>query len=143
MLNPEQKATALSEISKEILDENGLGDFGSSDAADDGSSGDAGDVAKFGDVVSFEDGSTLTASAPVTFKRDEYAAGGEDFKHHVKFKVTFVNKSGEVFDPALTTGSVTSGEREGDSVYQDGLDAPDNKILPGKKITWWMGPHRR
>ena len=31
------------------------------------------------------------------------------------------------------------GGVEGDSVYQDGLDAPDNPVLPGKSVTWWMG----
>ncbi len=66
-------------------------------------------------------------------------AGGEDFKHAVKVKLTFTNGTKKTFDPTLTTGNITSGDREGDSIFQDGLDAPDNKILPGRKITWWMG----
>ena len=57
----------------------------------------------------------------------------------MKFKVTFTNKSDEIFDPSLTAGDVSSGGEEGESVYQDGLDAPDNKLLPGKSVTWWMG----
>jgi hypothetical protein len=96
-------------------------------------------VYAFGETVRFEDGSTLVASAPVKFTRDEFAFGGDDYKHHVKVKVTFTNNSDKVFDPALTTGAMSSGEREGDSVFQDGLDAPENKLLPGKKVTWWMG----
>ena len=96
-------------------------------------------VYHFGATVKFEDGSTLTAGQPTKFVPGEYAAGGEKFKHHVKFKITFVNHSGKVFDPSLTQGTVSSGDTEGASVYEDGLDAPDNKLLPGKKVTWWMG----
>lgn len=96
-------------------------------------------VYRFGDTVTFGDGNTLTVGKPVKFERDQWAAGGEDYKHAVKFKVTFVNNSDEVFDPALTSGNATSGEREGESIFQSGLDAPDNKVLPGKKVTWWMG----
>ena len=24
-------------------------------------------------------------------------------------------------------------------MYQDRLDAPENKVLPGKSVSWWMG----
>jgi len=58
---------------------------------------------------------------------------------YLKFKCTFTNKTKEVFDPALTTASASAGGEEGESVYQDGLDAPDNPVLPGKSVTWWMG----
>jgi hypothetical protein len=128
-LNSDQRQAVVAKIAQDL--------FAQSTADTD--SGDSSKVYKFGQTVTFEDGSTLVAGPPVKFTPDQYAAGGEKFKYHVKFKVTFTNKTSEVFDPTLTTGSVTSGEREGDSVYQDGLDAPDNKILPGKRITWWMG----
>jgi hypothetical protein len=96
-------------------------------------------VYHFGTTATFEDGSTLKAGQPVLFVRDQYAAGGEKQKHHVKVKLTFTNNTKKVFDPALTTESITSGDSEGDSVFQDGLDSPDNKILPGHKVTWWVG----
>jgi hypothetical protein len=96
-------------------------------------------VYHFGRNVRFKDGSTLKVGEPVEFTRDKYAAGGEKFKHDVKFKVTFTNNSKRIFDPALTTGSVSSGDAEGESIFQEGLDAPDNKLLPGRKVTWWMG----
>ncbi|MEU4242948.1 hypothetical protein [Actinoplanes sp. NPDC026619] len=96
-------------------------------------------VYKFGQTVKFKDGSTLTVSKPQTFKRDKYAAGGEKSKIFVKFKSTFKNNTKEVFDPALTTGSVSAGGEEGDDIYQDGFDTPQNKLLPGKSVTWWMG----
>lgn len=96
-------------------------------------------VYHFGQTVRFDDGSTLTAGKPVTFVRDQYASGGEKQKHHVKIRLTFANNTKKIFDPTLTTESITSGDTEGDSVYQDGLDSPDNKLLPGHKVTWWVG----
>lgn len=117
------------------------GDTTGQNAADEGDAGSGlpDGVYRFGSTVKFGDGSTLQVGKPVKFKRDEFAAGGEDFKHAVKVKLTFTNGTKKTFDPTLTTGNITSGDREGDSIFQDGLDAPDNKILPGRKITWWMG----
>ena len=97
------------------------------------------DVFPFGEEVVFDDGSTLVVSPPQALVRDEFAFGGEDFPAHVQFELTFTNNTDEVFDPTFTTGGVTSGGVEGDSVFQDGLDAPDNPVLPGQSITWSMG----
>jgi hypothetical protein len=108
------------------------GGTGADAASDDG-------VYAFGDTVTFEDGSTLTVEAPVKFRPKRFAAGGEAFPAHVKYQATFTNNTDEVFDPALSSGSVSSAGIEGDSVFQDGLDAPDNPVLPGKSVTWWMG----
>lgn len=96
-------------------------------------------VYKFGAMVRFKDGSTLTVGKPAAFRRDQYAVGGEGRKFALKFKATFKNNTAEVFDPALTSASVSAGGVEGDSIFQDGLDAPDNKVLPGKSVTWSMG----
>lgn len=93
----------------------------------------------FGTTVKFKDGSTLAVGRPQKFTRTNYHSGGENFKTHLKFKATFKNNTQEVFDPALTTGAVSGGGLEGDSVYGPGLDAPDNKVLPGKSVTWYMG----
>jgi hypothetical protein len=96
-------------------------------------------VYKFGQTVKFKDGSTLTVGKPVKFTPDEYAVTGEKKPVYVKFKSTFANNTKTIFDPALTSASASGGGEEGESVYQDGLDAPENKILPGKSVTWWMG----
>jgi hypothetical protein len=97
------------------------------------------DLHPFGETVRFADGSTLTTGAPTPFTPTDVAFGGEEFPHHVKVKVTFVNNSEKVFDPTLSVGSVTSGDREGQPVYQTAFDPPDNAILPGKRVTWWLG----
>jgi hypothetical protein len=96
-------------------------------------------VLRFGEVATFADGSTLTAGEPRPFTRSEIAAGGEDFDQHMKVKITFVNNSGEPFDPSLTTTSMVSGEREGDEVFQEDLVYPESTVRPGRKITWWTG----
>jgi hypothetical protein len=96
-------------------------------------------VHPFGETVRFADGSTITTGAPTPFTPTDVAFGGEDFAHHVKVKITFVNNSDKVFDPSLTVGAVTSGDREGRPVYQAAFDPPDNAILPGKRVTWWLG----
>jgi len=101
--------------------------------------GDAEGVYKFGQTVKFRDGSTLTVGKPVTFKRDQFAMGGEKQKVSLKFKATFKNNTDEVFDPTLTTAAASAAGEEGESIFQEGLDAPDNKVLPGKSVTWWMG----
>ena len=101
-------------------------------------SGDRG-VYRFGQAVKFKDGSTLTVGKPVKFTPDRYAVVGEKKPVYLKFKATFKNNTKEIFDPALTTGAASAAGTEGESVYQDGLDAPDNKVLPGKSVTWWMG----
>jgi hypothetical protein len=103
------------------------------------SDGSPAGVTKFGAVATFKDSSTLTCAKPVPFKRDQYASGGETAKALLKTKCTFTNHSSKVFNPSGTTGSMSAGGAEGDSVYQAGLDAPDNPVLPGKSVSWWMG----
>jgi hypothetical protein len=96
-------------------------------------------VHAYGETVTFKDGSTLKCLKPVSFKPDEFAMGGKEFPIHVKSRCTFVNKTTEVFNPALTNANMSSDGVEGESVYQSGLDAPENPVLPGKSVTWWMG----
>jgi hypothetical protein len=112
-------------------------------AASDGGSADDKAATKgvfhFGETVTYKDGSTLKVEAPVAFKPGKYSAGGEKFAAHVKYRATFTNNTKKVFDPAMSDANVTSAGVEGESVYQNGLDAPDNPVLPGKSVTWWMG----
>jgi hypothetical protein len=96
-------------------------------------------VYKFDQTVKFDDGSTLKVAKAVKFKPDEYAIVGEKRPVYVKFKATFTNKTKEVYDPSLTTASASADGEEGESVYQSGLGTPDNKVLPGKSVSWWMG----
>lgn len=96
-------------------------------------------VYKFGQTVKFADGSTLTVGKPVKFTPDEYAVTGDRKPLYLKFRATFRNNTQAVFDPTLTSASASAAGEEGESVYQDGLGTPDNKVLPGRSVSWWMG----
>jgi hypothetical protein len=117
-------------------------DSSGSNGKDAGSSGTAtapAGVYKFGQTIKFDDGSTLQVAKAVKFTPDQYAVTGAKKPEYVKFKATFVNKTNQVYDPSLTSASASAGGEEAESVYQDGLSTPDNKVLPGKSVTWWMG----
>jgi hypothetical protein len=93
----------------------------------------------FGETVTFPDGSTLTAGPPVEFTPDDVALGGDRYERHVKFKVTYVNRGDEEFDPGRSAGSVSSDGTEGEPVDETALQAPPEKVEPGDRATWWLG----
>lgn len=128
---------ALDEVSKSL--DTSVGTAGPSGAPQSGGSQPTVDAVKFGGTVTFKDSSTLTCETPVSFKRDQFAAGGENAMVLLKVKCTFTNRSGKTFEPGLTSGSMTADGVEGESVFQQGLDAPDNPVLSGRSVTWWMG----
>lgn len=131
----------VNDLGKAIESAGPTGTIGSSAGAGkpSGPSGETEGVIPFESTATFKDSSTLMCSRPVHFKRAEFAAGAEKAKVHLKSKCTFTNHSGKVFNPAGTSGRMSANGAEGESVYQDGLDAPDNPVLPGKSVTWWMG----
>lgn len=102
-------------------------------------SGDSG-TATFGETWEYDDGLTVTVSAPEAFSPTDTAAGGEAFDHHVKFTVTVVNGTGAPFDPSMITESVQSDNMEGDAVFDDGLEgAPMTTVLDGRETTFDVG----
>ncbi|MDQ1288159.1 MAG: hypothetical protein QG622_1724 [Actinomycetota bacterium] len=130
---------AINDVSKAIKTTGPIDPTGVAGSSGKGRSSDAQGVTKFGSMVTFKDRSTLTCSRPVTFKRAEYAAGGEEANVFLKSRCTFTNRSGQTFKPALSSGSMSAGGVEGEPVFQKGLDAPDNPVLNGRSVTWWMG----
>jgi hypothetical protein len=112
---------------------------GSIPAAPAASSSAPSGVATFGSVVTFADKSTLTCTKPVSFVRDQYAAGGQNSSHFLKSKCTFVNNSANVFNPSLTSVSMSAGGAEGDQIFQDGLGTPTNPVLPSRSVSWVVG----
>ena len=125
----------------EDIDAAGSDDLGTDGDEDIGAAGGDEDPESFtfGEVATLEDGSTLTVGEPVPMKRADVAAGGEDFDEFVKFQLTYTNNSDEPYDPSGTTTSLSSGDREGDEVFQPGLSYPESKVRPGRKITWRIG----
>lgn len=97
-------------------------------------------IASFGEDWTYEDGITVKVSDPVAFTPSEYAAGGENHQHHVKFTVTLTNGSTAALDPTLAFDSVSSGGGEGDAVFDDGLDgSPMTTLIPGRSVSYDVG----
>ncbi|MCI1748852.1 MAG: hypothetical protein LKI24_12670 [Acidipropionibacterium sp.] len=91
-------------------------------------------VAKFGSAYVYQDGLSVTVSAPKAFEPSEYAAGTDNFKHFVSFEVRIVNKTGKPWDPSLFSATVQSDNEEGEEVFDDGLEgAPQTKLLNGRE----------
>lgn len=94
-----------------------------------------GTAARFGEAYVYQDGLSVTVSAPKAFEPSEYAAGTDKFKHFVSFDVRIVNKTGKPWDPSLFSATVQSDNEEGDQVFDEELEgAPQTKLLNGREV---------
>ena len=94
-------------------------------------------VVGLGDTFTWEDGTTALIEAPQSFQKSEWAAGGEGYDHTISFKVTVTNGSDVPLDASFTSPNVTSGEREGDEIFDDEVGGgPTSDILPGRTVTF-------
>lgn len=91
----------------------------------------------FGESYAYEDGVTLTVSAPEPFEPSEFASG-TDLAHQVIFTYTVTNGSNETLDAgAYITAS--SGGVEAIPIYDTEQEVsfdPSTSILPEQSITW-------
>lgn len=91
----------------------------------------------FGETFEWEDGTTATVSKPVNYMPSAYAAGGEGYQHHVKMTVKIVNGSSLPLDASFTSPTVSSGEREGDEIFDDNVGGgPTANVLPGRTVSF-------
>lgn len=94
-------------------------------------------IVGLGESFTWEDGTTALIEEPQPFQKSEWAAGGEDYDHVVSFKVTVTNGSDAPLDASFTSPTVTSGDREGDEIYDDEVGGgPTSNILPGRTVTF-------
>ena len=94
-------------------------------------------IVDLGQSFSWEDGTTATIEAPQPYQKSEWAAGGEGYDHTVQMKVTVTNGSDVPLDASFTSPVVTSGEREGDEIFDDEVGGgPTSSILPGRTVTF-------
>ena len=115
------------------------GSVATSASSADPAADEAPNVARFGTAITYANGSTLICSSPVDFRPDQYAFGGEKATVFLRSTCTLTNRTGKTLNPVGTTGSMSAGGVEGDSIYQNGLTAPKNPILDGRSVTWSMG----
>ncbi len=93
----------------------------------------------FGDTYKFEDGISVSISAPKKFK----SSYPEDVKGtSVKMTVKFTNGTSKTVDPTMILISASSGESESEEIFDGdkGLNGgPDTKLKPGKSVKWDIG----
>lgn len=94
----------------------------------------------FGETFTYENGLSVTVSAPEPFTPSDVSAGGENFSAHVRFNVTVVNGTDERYEPLMFSTSLQSANQEGDAVFDNGLEgAPTTVLLPGREATFPVG----
>jgi hypothetical protein len=94
----------------------------------------------FGDAATYEDGLSISVSAPAALTPSEWALTGAQ-PHNVQFTVTVTNGTTANFDGYVFI-TATSGGAAAEEVYdsENGLGgSPSGVILPGQTITFPVG----
>ncbi|WP_460513729.1 hypothetical protein [Frigoribacterium salinisoli] len=109
------------------------------DDASDGSAGSAtGENAAFGDTWQYDDGLTVTVSAPEPYTPSEYASGA-DQAEAVVFTITIENGTEANFDPSLSIPNVSSGGTEASRIvdFEGATGLPPSTTVPsGQSVSW-------
>lgn len=108
------------------------------ESTDDASEEAASENAVFGDVWSYDDGISVSVSAPQPFTPSETAAGA-DQAAAVVFTVTVQNDTGANYDPIETYSSVSSGGVEASQVFDSAqglMGSPSTTVPAGQSATW-------
>lgn len=138
--DPSEDTTSTSSSSEDLVDTDPGEDApADEEPVEDGPSADPADLYQipFGQTFVWEDGTKVTISKPVPYTPSSYAAGGEGYPHHVRMTVKIVNGSSLPLDAAFDTPTVSSGEREGDEIYDDNVGGgPMSSVLPGRTVSF-------
>jgi len=101
-------------------------------------------VKQFGDVVTYDDGISISLGAPTAYTPGEYAQGLVEGQQPTIFKVVLTNNSAELIEPYLFVTVSSAGAESsviGDIMHPDYGDvgmAPMTSVLPGKTIEWYV-----
>ncbi|AFV88597.1 MAG: hypothetical protein SOH99_03070 [Acidipropionibacterium acidipropionici] len=104
--------------------------------------GSKGAVATFGGAFAYQDGLSVTVSAPKDYQPSEYSSDEGRFDTYVKFDVRVVNNTGKPWDPGMFNATVQSDNEEGEQIFdsEGGLDgAPSTKLLNGREVRFTVG----
>jgi hypothetical protein len=92
---------------------------------------------RFGETYEYEDGLSLTISAPQPYTPSDSAAVGEPVPtQFVVFEVTIKNGTGGNYDPVSFTATMQSGNTEQQQVFDSAAGiggTPTTPILPGRE----------
>lgn len=92
----------------------------------------------FGQTMAWDTGLSVTVSAPQPFQPSEYTDPGSA-PHNVKLRVKIVNQSDAMFDPAMFTTTLQSGDAEAEEIFDSEKDingGPSTKLLPGREVVF-------
>lgn len=99
-------------------------------------------IKQLGDVITYEDGLSVSVSEPSEFVPSEYAAGN-DQANQILMSFTVTNGTTEALDPIFGV-SVSSDGVEASQIYDVDNPAgevnfsPSTAVLPGQTITWML-----
>lgn len=98
---------------------------------------------EFGGVgFTYDNGITITLSAPAAYEPSDSAFAEGDFDAYVSFDVTITNDSVDPFDPSGLYATMSSGGREAVQSFDSELGLagqPQTQVLPGRSVTWSEG----
>lgn len=101
-------------------------------------------IKAFGEVITYEDGLSISLSQPVPYLPGEYAYGALDGQTPMVFKVILTNGTTEAIDP-YTFITVSSAGAEASSIgdiehpeYGDIGLPPSTSVLPNNTVEWYV-----
>lgn len=95
----------------------------------------------FSEAMTWDDGISISVSAPTAFNAGEYAAGVTPGLKQVVFKIVLTNGTKTALKPSVYS-TVSSGGSEATSIFDTGnplgdiSGGPKTAILPGKTVQW-------
>ena len=92
------------------------------------------DVHEWGATATWPDGVKVTVGEPVSYKPSQYAAGVTSGVPVVAVPVTVVNGSEKPIEAADVYVRATSGDVDAEAVFDEGVDFPSSRIMPGKSL---------
>lgn len=96
---------------------------------------------KFGEVMTWHDGVSISVSEPAPFEPGQYSAGSTPGLPAVVYTVVLTNGSDKPIEP-LVMSSVSSGGAESNAIFDMGNalgaigETPTTIILPGQTVKW-------
>ncbi|SDB80286.1 hypothetical protein GA0111570_10272 [Raineyella antarctica] len=96
-------------------------------------------TSEFGKAYTWEDGLSVTVSAPKAYTPSSSAFGPVAGQKAVSFQITIVNGTSAPFDPVMASITAQSGNTEASQIFDSAKameGSPSTKILAGRETTY-------